>query len=155
MFQVSQEDVRRYFASIWMHRQDGMLDKQQQRALAIILEHPEYHVILENLDRYLTHQWLPEEGYSNPFLHLSLHLSLQEQCAIDQPQGITFLAEEMVKKTGDRHQSEHMMMDALTEMIWQAQQNGQRFDVNLYITLLRKKLGLPQEDNLRLNPHEI
>ena len=29
-----------------------------------------------------------EDGRTNPFLHLSMHLSIEEQCSIDQPTGI-------------------------------------------------------------------
>ena len=155
MFNISQEEVRRYFSSVWQNRHNQSLDAQQQKILAIILEHPEYQPILENIEHYLDYQWLPEEGQSNPFLHMSLHLSLQEQNSINQPEGITSLYQEITKKYQDIHRAEHIMMDALTEMIWQAQQNHQGFDVNLYITLLRQQLALPPENQIRLNPHEI
>ena len=94
-------------------------------------------------------------GESNPFLHLSLHLSLQEQCAIDQPEGIADIARQMLKKYDSQHQAEHKMLEALTEMIWQAQHHHTGFDVNMYMTLLRQKLDLSPEDELRLNPHEL
>ncbi len=155
MFNISQEEVRRYFSSVWQSRCSQTLEAQQKRVLTVILEHPEYQYILENIEQYLDHQWLPEDGYSNPFLHMSLHLSLQEQCSINQPEGMTTIYQAMIKKYQDTHSAEHMMMDALTEMIWQAQQNHNGFDVNLYITLLRQKLDLPPENHIRLNPHEI
>ena len=47
------------------------------------------------------------------------------------------------------------MMDALAETIWSAQRNGQGLDVNLYMTRLRLLVGLGQEDEARLNPHEV
>ena len=155
MFNISQEEVRRYFSSVWQNRHSKSLDAQQQKILGIILEHPEYQPILENIEHYLEYQWLPEEGQSNPFLHMSLHLSLQEQNSINQPEGIAILYQEITKKYQSTHKAEHVMMDALMEMIWQAQQNHKGFDVNLYITLLRQKLALPPESQIRQNPHEI
>lgn len=154
MFNVGQEEVRRYFAHVWQNRQSALLDPLQKKALAIILEHPEYHYVLEDVESYLDKYWHIELGETNPFLHLSLHMSLQEQCAIDQPEGIATIAQTLTQKYDDRHQAEHVMMDALSEMIWQAQRSG-GFDVNLYITLLRKKIGQSAEETIRLNPHEI
>ena len=36
----------------------------------------------------LDRDWAPKGGETNPFLHLSLHLAVAEQLAIDQPAGI-------------------------------------------------------------------
>ena len=155
MFNVSQQEARRYFASVWQNRHHKNLDAQQKKVLAIIIEHPEYQSVLENIEQYLDYQWLPEEGQNNPFLHMSLHLSLLEQYSINQPEGISVIYQALLEKNQNTHLTEHVMMDALTEMIWQAQRYSNGFDVNLYITLLREKLDLPPENHPRLNPHEI
>ena len=47
------------------------------------------------------------------------------------------------------------MMEALAETIWEAQRYGRGLDVNAYMTRLRKLIGLGQEENARLNPHEV
>lgn len=47
------------------------------------------------------------------------------------------------------------MMEALAETIWEAQRFGRGLDVNAYITRLRRLVGLGQEDNARINPHEV
>ena len=155
MFDVTQENLRQYFASIWRKKEVAQMEASEKRVLAIILEHPEYQVILENIERYIGKQWIAGQGETNPFLHMSLHLSLQEQCAINQPEGVVEIYHALLKKYDDRHMVEHLMMDALSEMIWQAQNNHVGFDVNLYFTLLRKKLGLSEEEHIRLNPHEV
>lgn len=86
MYDVNTHDVRRFFAHVWQHRLAPLqLDGLQQKALRIIEAHPEYGHYLEDIEQYLDKEWLPEDGESNPFLHMSLHLSLQEQSAIDQP----------------------------------------------------------------------
>lgn len=157
MYNVNTTDVRRFFAQVWQQRhQPQTLDALQQKALRIIEAHPEYHHHLEHIERYLEHTWLPENGETNPFLHLSLHLSLQEQSAIDQPPGIRQIHERLqAQHNGDWVAAEHQMMDALAETLWQAQRYGGGLDVNAYITRLRKLIDLGQEDEARLNPHEV
>lgn len=154
MFDVNTFDVRRFFAQAWQNRHAAQLDALQQKAVRIILAHPEYHHYLDNIENYLDYNWLPENGESNPFLHMSLHLSLQEQADIDQPFGIREIHTVLSAQKGWLN-AEHEMMEALAEMIWQAQRNGTGFDVNSYITRLRKLVGLGGEDTPRPNPHEI
>lgn len=154
MFNVNTSDVRQFFAQAWQARMTTN-DPLQQKAIRIIAAHPEYHHYLENIERWIDYNWLPENGESNPFLHMSLHLSIQEQVAMDQPFGIAEIHQKLSEKTGDWHDAEHKMLDALVEMIWQAQRYGTGFDVNNYVTQLRRLIDLGEEDEKRLNPHEI
>jgi len=57
-------------------------------AADIVAMHPEYHALLETGEAALAREWTPEDGETNPFLHLSLHLAIEEQLSIDQPPGI-------------------------------------------------------------------
>ena len=157
MYDVSTDDVRRFFADVWRKRQQPvLLDALQQKALRIIAAHSEYAPYLENVETYLSRNWTPEGGETNPFLHLSLHLSIQEQVAIDQPFGIALIHQRLCAKyAGDWVQAEHAMMEALVETIWQAQRYHQGLDVNAYMTRLRQLLAMGAEDEKRLNPHEI
>lgn len=157
MYDVNTHDVRRFFAHVWSLRfQPLQLDALQQNVLTIIEAHPEYHHYLEDVENYLDKDWLPEGGESNPFLHLSLHLSLQEQASIDQPPGIQEIHKVLCRRYGgDWVRAEHDMMDALAETLWEAQRSGKGLDVNAYMTKLRRLIGLGQEDNARLNPHEV
>ena len=157
MYDVSTDDVRHFFADVWRKRQQPvLLDALQQKALRIIAAHSEYAPYLENVETYLSRNWTPEEGETNPFLHLSLHLSIQEQVAIDQPFGIALIHQRLcVKYAGDWVLAEHAMMEALAETIWQAQRYHQGLDVNAYMTRLRQLLAMGAEDEKRLNPHEI
>ncbi|UOP05136.1 DUF1841 family protein [Conchiformibius kuhniae] len=156
MYNVNTQDVRRFFAAVWQQRAaPHALDALQQKALRILTAHPEYAHYLENIEHYLDYTWTPEQGETNPFLHLSLHLSLQEQAAIDQPPGIRAIHETLCAKHGDWVKAEHEMMDALAETVWEAQRFGRGLDVNAYMTRLRRLVGLGQEDEARLNPHEV
>lgn len=157
MYDVNTDDVRLFFADVWRKRQQPLLlNALQQKALRIIAAHTEYAPYLENVEHFLNRTWRPEEGETNPFLHLSLHLSVQEQVAIDQPFGITAIHQSLCEQyAGDWVKAEHDMIEALAETIWQAQCYGQGLDVNVYMTRLRSLVGLGQEDEARLNPHEV
>ena len=157
MYDVNTQDVRRFFAHVWQNRLMPLqLDALQQKALRIVEAHPEYADYLAHIERYLEKTWTPEEGQENPFLHLSMHLSIQEQVGINQPPGIRDIHQKLcAKHNGDWGKAEHDMMEALGETIWEAQRFGRGLDVNAYMTRLRKLVGLGQEDNARINPHEV
>ena len=157
MYDVNTHDVRRYFGHVWQNRLNPLqLDALQQKALRIIEAHPEYQIYLEQVEEYLDKNWTPEQGETNPFLHLSLHLSIQEQVGIDQPFGIRAIHQKLLGMHNDNWvKAEDEMMEALVETIWQAQRHNQGLDVNAYMTRLRKLVGLGQEDERRLNPHEV
>ena len=143
MYNVNTHDVRRFFAHVWQHRFAPLqLDALQQKALRIIEAHPEYAHYLEHIDRYLDHNWTPEQGETNPFLHLSF--------------GIRAIHETLCAKHRDNWvAAEHEMMDALAETLWEAQRFNRGLDVNNYMTKLRKLVNLGQEDEARINPHEV
>ena len=85
MYDVNTHDVRRFFAHVWQHRFSPLqLDGLQQKALRIIEAHPEYGPYLEDIEQYLDKEWKPEDGEGNPFLHMFIQLSLQEQSAFEQ-----------------------------------------------------------------------
>lgn len=157
MYDVNTQDVRRFFASVWQQRLLPLhLDALQQKALRIIEAHTEYVPYLENIERYLDYAWTPEQGETNPFLHMSLHLSIQEQVGIDQPPGIRAVHERLcARHAGDWVRAEHEMMDALAETVWEAQRFGRGLDVNAYMTKLRRLIDLGEEDDARINPHEV
>ena len=157
MYDVNTHDVRRYFGHVWQNRLNPLqLDALQQKALRIIEAHPEYQTYLERIEDYLDKDWTPEQGETNPFLHLSLHLSIQEQVGIDQPFGIRAIHQKLVGMHNDNWvKAEDEMMEALVGTIWQAQRHNQGLDVNAYMTRLRNVVGLGQEDERRINPHEV
>lgn len=157
MYNVNTHDVRRFFADVWQRRHAPIaLDGLQQKALRIVEAHPEYAPVLDNIENNLDRDWLPEHGEGNPFLHLSLHLSIQEQVGIDQPFGIRAIHETLcAKHNGDWVAAEHEMMEALAETLWEAQRYHRGLDVNNYMTRLRKLVNLGQEDEARINPHEV
>ena len=73
-----------FFATWRKYRAGEPLAGIETIALQVILLHPEYHQILDHPERYRDRDYVDE---SNPFLHMSLHLALEEQLSIDQPPG--------------------------------------------------------------------
>ncbi|MFN8771326.1 MAG: DUF1841 family protein [Neisseriaceae bacterium] len=142
MFNPSQADVRNFFFTVYeKHKAQANLEDLERIALSVILEHPEYDKYLSNREKYINHQWLPEHGETNPFLHLSMHMSIIEQLSINQPFGITDLYKELCKKFGSELNAQHEMMDCLAEMLWQAQKNNLLPDLHTYLECIKNKLS--------------
>ncbi|MEW6132498.1 MAG: DUF1841 family protein [Pseudomonadota bacterium] len=142
MFNPSRDQVRRFFFGVWAkHKNRQPMEGAETLALPILMQHPEYHAMLERPERYLDRDYPPEFGETNPFLHLSMHLSLAEQASIDQPPGIRERLDHLAARLGDRMQAEHAAMDCLAEMIWQAQRYGTAYDAALYLDCLDAKIG--------------
>ena len=110
-------------------------------ALQIISLHHEYHALLDDPRRNLDRDFTPEDGGINPFLHLSLHLAIEEQLAIDQPPGIRAQFERIAAATGSEHDAKHALLECLAETIWQAQRANAAPDPALYLECLEKKLS--------------
>ena len=140
MFQPSQHDVRRFFCETWQRQRDGLpLDPMQAQAADWISEHPEYHAELGDLQAALEASYTVEHGRTNPFLHLSMHLSIAEQVSIDQPTGIRQAVDLLARKRQSLHQAHHEVMECLGEMIWQSQRSGLPPDGVAYIDAVRQR----------------
>ena len=142
IFSPSRRQARELFFDTWeKYRKHQQLDGLESTALEIILLHPEYHALLSDRERNIERDYPPESGAINPFLHLSLHLSIAEQLAIDQPPGIADLLQALVTKHGDRHDALHDVLECLGETVWQANRTGSPPDQAAYIDCLRARLG--------------
>ena len=140
MFTPSQADVRRFFCAVHAKTQSS----QPLEALEIIAsqwmaEHPEYHVDFADADAALEKMYDVEAGKTNPFLHLSMHLSISEQCSIDQPRGIRQAVELLTAKRDSLHDAHHEAMDCLGQMVWESQRAGQPPDGAAYIDCVQRR----------------
>ena len=110
--------------------------------------HPEYHAILDTPAQFKHQEYFPEFGETNPFLHMSLHLSILEQISINQPIGIADIYEKLKLKHQNEHSFEHKaqhdILECLAETIWQSQRNNTALDANNYVQLLQEKVGKPK-----------
>jgi hypothetical protein len=141
MFAPSQSDVRRFFCNAWRrHREGGgVLTPLETIAVQWMEQHPEYHAELADLDAALAAAHDVAAGRTNPFLHLSMHLSISEQIGIDQPRGIKQAYELLAARLGSAHEAQHEVMECLGEMLWASQRNGRPPDGDAYIDCVRRR----------------
>jgi hypothetical protein len=139
IFNPTRDQAREFLFELWEKHQAGAaLTPLESLAIAIVLEHPEYHAVLGARERYLERDWKPEGGETNPFLHLQMHLAIEEQVSIDQPPGIRAAVGALARKHGSEHDARHDVMDCLAEMVWNAQRHGAPFDNEAYLDCLKK-----------------
>lgn len=140
MYAPTREQARQFLFDTWRkYRAGEALSPLEQIALDVLILHPEYHAILDHPDRYCDHDYAPELGQINPFLHLNLHLAIEEQLSIDQPQGIRTEFERLRNARADAHAAKHELLECLGEVLWQSQRNGTPLDGHLYLECLRRK----------------
>ncbi|MDZ4075108.1 MAG: DUF1841 family protein [Hylemonella sp.] len=140
MFQPSQADVRRFFCGVFAKARAGQpMEAIELLASQWIAEHPEFHAELADLDAALASMTQVEPERTNPFLHLSMHLSISEQCSIDQPRGIRQAVELLAVKRNDLHAAHHEVMDCLGRMVWESQRAGRPPDGAAYIDCVQQR----------------
>jgi Domain of unknown function (DUF1841) len=140
MFAPSQADVRRFFCETYRKfKQGAPLTPMESVASDWIALHPEYHADLSDVDAALAAQFDVDAGRTNPFLHLSMHLSISEQLGIDQPRGIKQAYELLQARLGSAHDAQHEVMECLGEMIWQSQRGGLPPDGERYVECVRRR----------------
>ena len=140
MFQPSQADVRRFFCGVYAKSRAGQpLEAIGLLASQWIDEHPEYHAAFADVDAALANMTQAEAGRENPFLHLSMHLSISEQCSIDQPRGIRQAVELLAARRNDLHAAHHEVMDCLGRMVWESQRAGRPPDGAAYIACVQQR----------------
>ena len=134
MFAPSQQDVRRFFCSVYAKSQSqAPMEALETLASQWIAEHPEYHADFADADLALQKVYGADDRQTNPFLHLSMHLSISEQCSIDQPQGIRQAVELLTAKCDSLHDAHHETMECLGQMVWESQRAGRPPDGAAYI----------------------
>lgn len=139
MFSHNRDELRRFYVEVWRkYRQQVTLQPLEAMIAEVIALHPEYHSLLEDEDKAVAQDFPAENGQTNPFMHMGMHLGLREQVSTDRPAGIRAIHEALSKKSGDVHEAEHMMMECLGRAIWEAQQSGTAPDEAKYLECLQR-----------------
>jgi Domain of unknown function (DUF1841) len=144
MFNPSRDDVRRFFCEVFQRQRDGApLTPLQAQAARWIDQHPETPALLGEDESARAADFSVDRGQSNPFLHLSMHLALDEQLAIDQPQGIRAVFAAIAARTGDEHTAAHEAFGCLGEILWRSQRASLPADMasinSIYLDCLRRR----------------
>ncbi|HEY7803074.1 MAG TPA: DUF1841 family protein [Orrella sp.] len=138
MFNPSREQVRSFFIEAWQKRQKNMVLTPLDTMAADLVEmHPEYLQDLQNPEA-LTQDYSVEQGRTNPFLHLSMHLAIAEQISIDHPPGIRDAYAKLAARHGE-HDAIHEIMECLGQVVWEAQRLGTPLDNDTYLDLLQRR----------------
>jgi hypothetical protein len=140
VFNPSRDEARRFLIDAWAkYRAQQPLTALETIAAGLIALHPEYHATFEHPERHAERDYSPSIGDINPFLHLSLHLAVAEQLAIDQPPGIRAEFERIRAARGDEHAALHAVLECLGEVMWQAQRQQSPPDAQRYLDCLQRK----------------
>lgn len=140
LFNPSRDEARNFLFESWRKRRAGeLLTPLEDLAVQLIARHPEFHGVLENQEAHSDRDYLPEHGTTNPFLHLMMHLTIEEQISINQPVGIRAHFTRLTRQLESEHEAQHRMMECLGEMIWQAQRNRTQPDAAVYVACLEKQ----------------
>jgi hypothetical protein len=133
----SRDQLREAYRAAWRRfKQQHTLSPLDKQVVAVISEHPEYHVIVESAAADLAN-YSPRRGQLNPWLHMGLHLAIREQVATNRPAGIAELHARLAGTAGGAHEAEHRMLEVLAEQLWEAQRAGKAPDENVYLERLR------------------
>lgn len=138
IFNQNRNDFRRFYMEVWRKAQAELpLSPMEQMVAAVVAEHPEYQPLLEDNQRTLERDYHPENGETNPFLHMALHIALREQVATDRPSGINRIHSALSKHFMSALEAEHRMMDCLAEALWLGQRYNAPPDETAYMKCLK------------------
>ena len=130
----SRDELRRVYVEAWRKRRAGLpIEPLEAQVADVIALHPEYHAALERGEDALAHDYTPEGGQSNPFLHMGLHLAVRDQIATDRPTGLRKAFESLAQRVGSAHEAEHRIIECLAEAMWDAQRSGRPPDEAAYL----------------------
>jgi hypothetical protein len=142
MYGTDRARLRDVFFQAWRrHRTGQPVGGIERMVVDVALRHPEYQRLLEDPDAHADRDFDPAFGQTNPFLHLGMHIAIEEQLSIDQPRGVRAHYDRLRLRLADEHTAQHVMMECLGEMLWQAQSTGADPNEAVYLECLGKADG--------------
>lgn len=136
IFGQDRGELRKMYRDAWRKSRDGrILSPLEAQIAAVIAEHPEYHDVVTS--SAIDAEYLPEDGQTNPFLHMGLHLAIREQVNTDRPAGIAAVHRSLLHRLGDEHTAEHRMLETLASTLWEAQRSNRAPDEQAYLERLK------------------
>ena len=139
MFVQNSNDSRKFFIGVRQKMLSNQIMEPLEAMIANILnEHPEYHAMLEDKEKALSDDYLSNQFEVNPFLHLGLHVALQEQLDANRPSGITSIFQgHRMRGQINEHELRHRMMGCLSNSLYQAQMSNTMPDEPAYLECLK------------------
>lgn len=138
IFSQNRDALRQQYHDVWQKMQSGqILTALEQMIADVIALHPEYHSLLSSPIQS-GQEYFVENGQTNPYLHMGLHIAVHEQLSINRPAGIVQAYQQLSAKTSDQHTTEHLMVDCLAEQLWLAQQQQQPPSETAYLSAVQR-----------------
>ncbi|MEM7465749.1 MAG: DUF1841 family protein [Pseudomonadota bacterium] len=139
MFVQNSNESRQFFIGVRNKLVGGEILQPLESMVATILSaHPEYDDLLADQAKALSDEYISQHYDMNPFLHLSLHLALQEQLDTNRPTGIKAIFQNLkLRGFGDEHFVRHKMMECLAESLYKAQMSQSAPDQADYLRCLK------------------
>jgi hypothetical protein len=139
LFHPFSTEIRRFFCSVYAKAQSGQsMDAIETIANLWMDEHPEYHDELSDVKAALKVLESAEDGLDDAFLHLTLHLSISEQCAMDQPRGIRQAVDLLSYRRDSLHAAHHEVMGCLKQTLLASQKTGHIPDETTYLACVQR-----------------
>lgn len=136
MLYGNRDNVRQVFVNTFRKSAGGEpLSPMESIIAKVIDEHPEYHSLLQH--GAIAGDYTVEQGQTNPFLHMGMHITIREQVSIDRPPGITAAWQQLSLRSSP-HDAEHRMLDCLADILLQAQRDGTAPDEVAYLLAVRQ-----------------
>jgi uncharacterized protein DUF1841 len=134
LFGGDRDSLRAHFFRVWSKVEAAESLEPLEAVIAeVIAMHPEYHAVIADPERNLDRDWHPEDGETNPFLHMALHIAIKEQLMTDRPTGIVARFRSISARHPDAHAAEHEVLEALAETLWEAQSQGREPDLDAFL----------------------
>lgn len=134
MFGDNREQLRQMYVDAWRKQQAGDVLTPLETMIAEVVDmHPEYHALLNQGDAAIDKDFMPDQGESNPFMHMGMHIAIREQLSTDRPNGIVDAIRALLARVQDAHPVEHSVMACLGESLWEAQRAGKAPDEMAYL----------------------
>lgn len=138
------EQSRQIYYDIWDKYQTKQpLEAFEQQLIAIMLQHPEYHFIFEQREKYLSYKFSAKANEINPFFHFALHQVLDDQLTTDRPPGILSIFQQYVNAYhNDTHTAQHAIIEVLFNHMYDTMCANKAFNPKQYLQDLKQNLEL-------------
>lgn len=133
--------LRKVYFDAWQKAQEKLpLTPIEAMIIDIIERHPEYHPIFDDPKNFHSLQTEKFQLDHNPFFHLALHVTVLEQVSANRPGGIRKLYDQLLRKIGDRTETEHKIMECLAKILRSSFERDEAANEQLYLKAIRRLL---------------
>jgi hypothetical protein len=138
MFNPSRDEVREMFFGAWRKYREGVLAAGMEGGARRDPAAPGVPRRAQTRPRRYRDRDYTDEA--NLFLHMSLHLALEEQL-LDRPASGIAHRFQVLLKFQDRHDALHQALECLAETLWRAQRDAAPPDAGAYLSCLERRVG--------------